>query len=75
MSIKFKQLSLPLLVAGIRTDYPHNAAAPHDLAVATQLLDRCPDLHNDLQTGNALATDEHRLFSVSSRSAFIGGRK
>jgi len=35
----FKLLSLPLLVARVRTDDPDDAAAPHDLAVATQLFD------------------------------------
>jgi len=38
---RFLDLSLPLLVARILADHAHHPAAPDDLAVAAQLLDRC----------------------------------
>jgi len=36
---------LPLLVRWVRADHPNDPLAPHDLAVAAHLLDRCPDFH------------------------------
>src|SRR3954471_1998561 len=39
-------LSLPLLVFLVAADHPHHTAAPDDLALVANPLDRCPDLHN-----------------------------
>jgi hypothetical protein len=55
----FNQLTLALFVSRVGTNDPYHALAPHHFAVAAQLFYRCPDFHNDLQTGNALATDKH----------------
>src|SRR5690606_5490781 len=42
------QLSLSLLVLLVRADHPHDPLATHDLALAADPLDRCPDLHGYL---------------------------
>src|SRR4051812_27445806 len=39
-------LSLPLLVFLVRTNHTHDAAAPHDLALVADSLDRSTYLHN-----------------------------
>jgi hypothetical protein len=61
----FNPLPLALLVSRVGADNPHHTLAPHHFAVAAQLFYRCPDFHNDLQTGNTLATDEHGLNSFT----------
>jgi hypothetical protein len=37
--------TLPLLVARVRANHPHYALAPHDLALAANLLDGCHYFH------------------------------
>src|ERR1041384_6867848 len=41
-----QQLPLPLLVFGIGADHPDHPTAVNDLALITNLLDRCSYLHN-----------------------------
>jgi hypothetical protein len=71
----FNPLTLALLVSRVGTNDPYHALAPHHFAVAAQLFYRCPDFHNDLQTGNALATDKFSYCIDLRVSAFICGRK
>ena len=42
---QYLNLSLPLLVAGVRTDHPDHTIAANDLAVPADLLNRCTDFH------------------------------
>src|SRR5215212_7482025 len=41
-----RDLSLSLLVLLVRADHPHDAPAPDDLALVTNLFHRRTDLHN-----------------------------
>jgi hypothetical protein len=65
LPIIFNQLTLALLVSRVGANNPDHTLTPHYLAVAAQLFYRCPDFHNDLQTGNALGTEQHRLNSFT----------
>src|SRR5262249_8931775 len=39
--------TLPLLVARVLANHSHDAAAPDDLALPTNLANRCPDFHRE----------------------------
>src|SRR5262245_32953539 len=58
-------LSLPLFVLLIRTNHPHDAAAPHDLAFVANPFHRCSNLHS-FSTIRPLVTS--LLISIRTRS-------
>ena len=45
---------LPLLVLRVRADHAHDAAAPHDLALLADPLDRCSDLQSILSLSRSV---------------------
>src|SRR5579859_5662298 len=60
-------LSLPLLVLRVFADHANHTMAANDLALVTNFLNRCPNLH--LNYSNLLICIDKRFFHASGRTA------